>query len=411
MGRDRTPPGDDGFVRSQQRLECWFLNFKPRGGPPYRLSLDRELGRRVESKSEAEAAATTIRAAILAGTFRTKQPTPIALPFRSFADIWTERRGKHLVSAPLDAYRLGTICRFVVPGTKVSFGDTRIDAITVDHIEAFRDARKAQGLSAVSINHDLRLLRKMFNWAVRKGYVERTPFKIGSEPAITLERELPRNKRFQDVGVEQRLLDAANPLLRGVIVAMLDTACRPGEIMSLQWREVNLERRELTIRAEKEKTRRERVIPISSRLLAILEMRRHDPAGREMPAEAYVFGNAIGRRVKSVREAWNNAATKAGLTDFQIRDLRHEAGSRFDEAGMPINYVSNMLGHSNLSTTSRYLNINRRGLHLAMEKFEENRAEWASRQAKSESVAQPLHTADEPPQAVVQHPTAKPTLQ
>jgi integrase len=59
--------------------------------------------------------------------------------------------------------------------------------------------------------------------------------------------------------------------------------------MSLQWREVNLERRELTIRAEKEKTRRERVIPISSRLLAILEMRRHDPAGREMPAEAYVL--------------------------------------------------------------------------------------------------------------------------
>jgi integrase len=122
--------------------------------------------------------------------------------------------------------------------------------------------------------------------------------------------------------------------------------------------------------AEKEKTRRERVIPISSRLLAILEMRRHNPAGREMPAEAYVFGNAIGRRVKSVREAWNSGATKAGLTDFQIRDLRHEAGSRFDEAGMPINYVSNVLGHSNLSTTSRYLNINRRGLHLAMEKFE-----------------------------------------
>jgi hypothetical protein len=78
---------------------------------------------------------------------------------------------------------------------------------------------------------------------------------------------------------------------------------------------------------------------------------------------------------------------------------------------MPINYVSNMLGHSNLSTTSRYLNINRRGLFLAMEKFEENRAEWTSRQAKSESIAQSLHTADEPPQAVVQRPTTKPTLQ
>jgi hypothetical protein len=73
---------------------------------------------------------------------------------------------------------------------------------------------------------------------------------------------------------------------------------------------------------------------------------------------------------------------------------------------MPINYVSNMLGHSNLSTTSRYLNINRRGLHLAMEKFEENRTEWNGRQTKAESVAQPLHTSDEHTQAFVQHPTA-----
>jgi integrase len=34
---------------------------------------------------------------------------------------------------------------------------------------------------------------------------------------------------------------------------MLDTACRPGEILSLQWCDVSLDRRELTIRAEKEK--------------------------------------------------------------------------------------------------------------------------------------------------------------
>ena len=70
----------------------------------------------------------------------------------------------------------------------------------------------------------------------------------------------------------QTSLDSANPHLRGVITAMLDTACRPGEILSLQWRDVSLDRRELTIRAEKEKTRRERIIPISTRLMALLEM-------------------------------------------------------------------------------------------------------------------------------------------
>jgi len=54
----------------------------------------------------------------------------------------------------------------------------------------------------------------------------------------------------------------------------------------------------------------------------------------------------------------------------QLRDLRHEARSRFDEAGVPVSYTSKILGHSNLGTTSRYLNIHRRGLHDATLKLE-----------------------------------------
>ena len=75
--------------------------------------------------------------------------------------------------------------------------------------------------------------------------------------------------------------------------------------------------------------------------------------GREWPSSAYVFGNATGQRVKSIRKAWENAVERAGLR-VQLRDLRHEAGSRFDEAGVPVSYTSKILGHSNLGTTSRY---------------------------------------------------------
>ena len=196
---------------------------------------------------------------------------------------------------------------------------------------------------------------------------------------------------------EKRLLEAANTHLRAVIVAMLDTACRPGEILFLQLRDVNLERRELTIRAENEKTRRLKIIPISSRLLAVLEMRRLDPAGRPHGPGAYVFGDPLGGRIKSVQEAWQTTREKAGLPDLQLRDLRHEAGSRFEEAGMPINYVSALLGHTNLTTTSRYLNINRRELHRAMQRFEE------SRQLKTE-FAQSLDKDTDPKPAVVQQP-------
>ena len=144
--------------------------------------------------------------------------------------------------------------------------------------------------------------------------------------------------------------------------------------------------------------------------MAMLEMRRADPAGCELPPDAYVFGDALGRRVKSVQGASTNARKAANLGDFQLRDLRHEAASRFDEAGVPIVYVSSPLGHSNLSTTSRYLNIHRRGLHLAMQKLEESRAPKATREqldgadvhAKADAVAQELHKHGERSPAVVQ---------
>ena len=181
-------------------------------------------------------------------------------------------------------------------------------------------------------------------------------------------------------------------------------------ILSLQWRDVNLERRELTGRAINAKTRTARILPISSRLLATLEMRKLDPAGRPFGSDAYVFGTATGKRTRSVREAWEEARKKAGLEDLQLRDLRHEAGSRFDEAGVSTNYVSKLLGHASLSTTTRYLNIQRRGLHLAMEKLEESQKAAAEERRKraeeqerknTEPVAHPLHTTEKTAPAFV----------
>jgi integrase len=213
------------------------------------------------------------------------------MTFRAFADVWKERRGSQLVRPRDNEYRLELIQAFVLPGRDgQKFRDMPLDQIRTGDIEAFRDARKANGRSACTVNHDLKLLRKMFNWAIRQGYIERTPFKIGTEPAVTLDKEIPRERRFQNEDDEHKLLDNADPHLRAVIVALLDTACRLGEILSLQWKDVNLERRELTIQAVKAKTRTSRILPISSRLLSALEMRRIGPDGKELGPDAYVFG-------------------------------------------------------------------------------------------------------------------------
>lgn len=75
-------------------------------------------------------------------------------------------------------------------------------------------------------------------------------------------------------GEERRLLDVANPPLQRRIIGALETGCRDGELANLLWADVDLVRRELRVRAETSKTRRGRVLPISARLAAVLEMTR-----------------------------------------------------------------------------------------------------------------------------------------
>ena len=360
----------------------WHFSFSWKGRS-YRFSLSRFSGREVESKTDAGRLADELRTQIRNGQFhpgsgRHEQGEPQGtagegeVTFADFARIWRAAKGYQLVRARDNDYRLDAIEAFVLPGTAPprTFGATRLSALRTSDIEAFRHARQAKGLSAVTVNHDLRLLRKMFNWGVREGYLDRTPFKHGSETVVKLAKETPRDARFADDADEVRLLDAANPHLRGVLIALLDTCCRVGEVLNLQWREVDLARGVIALDAAKTKTRRGRRVPMSSRLRAVLEMRRTGPDGQEFGPDDFVFGNTVGERVRSVRTAWENARAAAGLPNLRLADLRHEAASRYEEAGVPTSHVSRILGHQNLTTTTRYLNSTQRMLREASEKLE-----------------------------------------
>jgi len=182
----------------------------------------------------------------------------------------------------------------------------------------------------------------------------------------------------------------ASPRLYRLVVAGLETGCRLGELLSLQWREVNLKGRELCILASKAKDREDRHIPISSTLLAVLEMAQHGPTGQPLPSVAYVFGDECGSRIESPKKAWETAVLKAHghkpewvrsrlspasraayrSTDLRFHDLRHEAGSRWLEAGWPLHQVKELLGHETIATTDTYLNAGRIHLHESMLRLE-----------------------------------------
>ena len=192
----------------------------------------------------------------------------------------------------------------------------------------------------------------MSQWGLRKGYLSR-PW-IGSLTDLKREKHARRSRRLQP-DEEATLLKAAALRLYRLIVAALETGCRQGELLALRWKHVDLTRKEIAVRAQTTKNRKLRHIPISTRLLAVLQMARHDPAVEAVGGAAFVFGDEAGKRIASPQKAWETAVLKShGYTprwtkgshclmpesqaayaaiDLKFHDLRHEAGSRWLEAG------------------------------------------------------------------------------
>jgi hypothetical protein len=118
----------------------WHFNYKPRGGKPYRISLDRELRRHIDSKTEAQKEAARIRVEIDGGTFRTPVTPPStvsSLTYRSFADLWNDKRGKDPVRPRDNKYGIDKLCAFAVPRRNgVTFGEMLLAEITTGDVEA-----------------------------------------------------------------------------------------------------------------------------------------------------------------------------------------------------------------------------------------------------------------------------------
>jgi integrase len=256
-------------------------------------------------------------------------------------------------------------------------------------------------------NRSLARLRAVYNWAIPKKLVKDSPFKFNGVVVVKREDEPARSRRLKsDQEEEARLLAACGPHLRAVVEAALATGMRSGEILSLQWHQVEgiqvddqtvtwAPRAEIFLPAKKTKTKRDRRVPISTRLKGILEMRRLDPNGKPFPASAFTFGNFVGQQIQHVTRAWYAAVLrayghtpaytdKANLTpdcraaladiDLHFHDLRREAGSRWMDGGIPLGTVQRWLGHKNISQTSTYLSGTPASDHDALRQYEDRLA-------------------------------------
>jgi integrase len=399
---------------------AWHFNFKW-AGADYRFSLDKLLKREVRSKTEATQEAQRIRDEIKAGTFnRNVAASALACPpdrltLTAFGEIFMKecpkRKGKHRGEprGADDRHRLNRLCQLA--GTRGPLGLMPIGAIVEADIDA---VLRGLGRSKSTHNKYLQLCQSLSKWGQKKGYLSRSWFTVDSDVRRVNERSAQRHRRLAPditnddgtvtLGEERRLLDVAPTRLQRLIIAALETGCREGELLQLQWQHVG--RDWIRLPALHTKAGEWREIPISTRLRAVLDMARHDPAGREHPLEAFVFGDDVGAYVPFPKKAWDTTvlrahgvmpawvAGKGKLTsesraqlaaiDLHFHDLRHEGGSRLLEAGWPLHHVRDMLGHADISTTSRYLNAERFGLRESMQRAEKAAAVARSLQERQQ---------------------------
>ena len=388
----------------------WHFAFKWQG-IHHRFSLDKHLGRPIDSKTKAEEEAAEIRKQIKAGKFGTNAPQLEGLTLRKLADAYLERyvAVDRAATASEFKYELGTICRTLMPqvsGGTVAFGDWRLTDIVTDSVERFREIRLASASGRVGVNRNVRRLRALFRWAIKKGYAKETPFKLNGETIISLEKDNVRSRRLNPPeypGEEAKLLAVSSPHLKAIVIAAIESGMRRGEILSLQWSQVEgitiddeskvtwAANARIFLPKDKTKTKKDRWVPISTRLRGILEMRRFDPAGNQLAIDKFVFGSEIGTRVTNFNRTWKTAVLKshghepayddaAGLTaasradlkkiNLHFHDLRREAGSRWLEGGIPLHKVRDWLGHSNIAQTSTYLAGAGTDDHTDMARFE-----------------------------------------
>ena len=216
---------------------------------------------------------------------------------------------------------------------------------------------KRRPCSHSTANRYLATLSALFKWAKRTGLVDRNPVRDVerfSEKGTARELYLTAEEA-------QALLRASTDAYRPVMTFAIGTGCRRGEILSLLWRDVDLDKAEVYIRSENSKTHKGRPVPLPPGIVEMLRALRHEQRVRHIGGEDHVFRWHMGKPwteklayshyLRAVKACAELPKHKRGV---RFHDLRHTYASLALQNGVPLPTISRILGHSCLQTTMRY---------------------------------------------------------
>lgn len=252
------------------------------------------------------------------------------------------------------------------------WGKLDCEEITTAMIEKF--IFKRSKVSAYTANSEIKSIRATFNFGKKRKMID-------FNPADDIDF-LPVEKRVKYVPSRQdidKVIGLANPLTDAgdYLVTICDTLGRMSEINRLEWKDVDLEQRELILYTRKKKGSHltPRKVPITNKLYAILSQRYQD----RDKSKPWVFWHKYFSKkentynegpYKDRKRLMRTLCEKAGVKYFRFHALRHAGASVMDHNNVPLGAIQSILGHENRSTTEIYVHALGNSARDAMEVYE-----------------------------------------
>jgi integrase len=236
--------------------------------------------------------------------------------------------------------------------------ERQIGEIAAADIEGYKLHRRKE-VSGSTVNRELALLKRMLNLAIDWDLY------LGSNPVrkVKFFQEINTGFRVLSKEEEKKFLANATPYIQDIALFALNTGLRIGEILSLKWEGVDLEKNLLTVFAEK--THKIRPVPINSEAGRVLEFWT---LGRKN--EFVFYNHETGKPFVDLKTGFALACRKAEIEGVTWHTLRHTFASRLLNRGVDIVTVQQLLGHSTVIVTMRYTHTNLDSKKAAVAKLE-----------------------------------------
>lgn len=263
-------------------------------------------------------------------------------------------------------------CELVVrTHLKPFFGNVLAARLTTDLARKYIGARQTKGIANATVNRELALLRRSLNLGRMS-----TPPKVSKVPFIPKLEENNVRKGFFEDAQYRALLRELPEELKPVLSFAYYTGCRRGEILNLQWSQVDLTHKIVRLEPGTTKNDEARIIPLVSDLLTALgEQKRARDA--QHPNCDWVFSRE-GEQIRSFKAAWAAACVRAGLVDSDgeptklFHDLRRTGVRNLVRAGVPEAVAMRISGHKTRAIFDRYNIVSETDLTDAAEKLDQH---------------------------------------